>query len=133
MNHKIFGFLAIVCFGVLVISMRGFAPAETTAPIQSDDIAFEFKEKIVLLEVDRSSSIESKSGSVLMEKVRVCKLGTRDFVIGIGYASKDEDDLWYQGMVVGVPCDSVLRFQVMTQDQFKDFETKFEERSTVRP
>jgi hypothetical protein len=95
----------------------------------SDDLATEFKDKIVLLEVNRSTALETKSGSVVLVKLRITKLGTRDFVVGTGYAPEEGDATWYKDVLVGVPCESILRFHAMTPKQFADYMKTWKDRS----
>jgi len=101
--------LALAITHVRSATVRGEQDAAATL---NADIAAELKDKILLLEVNRSSVLESKSGTVLLHKVRIVKLGSRDFVIGDGYALEN-DDFWYKDMLVGVPCESIIRFQAM--------------------
>ena len=79
--------------------------------------------------MNRSNALESKSGSVVLANVRVTKLGNRDFIIGDGYAPDSDDDSWYKDMLVGVPCESILRFHAMTQKQFAEYMKRWKERS----
>jgi hypothetical protein len=98
---------------------------------QSDETVPDFKDKIVLFEVNRGSTLETKSGSVVLQKVHIRKLGTRSFIIGEGYAPKEDEhgDYWEKGLTVGVPCESLIRFQAMTPDQFSDYIKKWKEHS----
>ena len=98
---------------------------------QNDETVPDFQDKVVLFEVNRGSTLESKSGSVVLQKVHIRKLGTRSFIIGEGYAPKDDEhgDYWEKGLTVGVPCESLIRFQAMTPDQFNDYTKKWKERS----
>jgi hypothetical protein len=103
---------------------------EETSPATPDhDLALEFKDKIVLFEIDRSSALETDSGTVILHKVRITKLGNRDFIIGDGYAPADNDDSWYKDLLVGVPCDSVIRFHAMSPDQFTEYMKLWKDRT----
>jgi hypothetical protein len=103
------------------------SPAASSAAAK--DILTDFKDKIVLFEVNRSNALESKSGSVVLAHVRITKVGNRDFIIGDGYA-EDAEDTWYKDMTVGVPCDAILRFHAMTPSQFKKYMKMWKEHSS---
>lgn len=94
---------------------------QVATPPVSDDLATEIKDKIVLLEINRSSVLETKSGTMLLQKVRITKLGNRDFLVGVGYSPEADNDYWYKDMLVGVPCESILRFNAMTPAQCAQF------------
>jgi hypothetical protein len=121
-------------FALLLLSAANFA--ERTS-LRADDhptsidanLTAEFKDKIVLLEVNRSSAVETKSSTVLLEKLHVTKLGNRDFLIGTGYAPENNDEYWYKDMTVGIPCDSIVRFHAMTPKQFVEFMKKWKDHS----
>jgi hypothetical protein len=100
-----------------------------SARTPADDLAAEFKDKVVLLEVNRSNALETKSGSVVLVKLRITKLGNRDFIIGTGYSTDDTDDAWYKDVLVGVPCESILRFHAMTPKQFAEYTKRWKEHS----
>jgi hypothetical protein len=87
------------------------------AASDNDDI---FKDKILLLEV-MPSDAEGSSNSVVIDNARTAKLGSRDFVVGDGYAPEGSDDAWYDDMLVGVPCENIVRFQSMTPERFKEY------------
>jgi hypothetical protein len=125
-NHSNPNWLAMLLLATILTSC-GNLQAEDSKK-SSDDLAAEFKDKIVMLEVNRSSAIEAKTGTVVLVKMRITKLGNRDFVVGTGYAP-DDDDSWYKDVVVGVPCESIVRFHAMTQKQFADYMKKWKDRS----
>ena len=91
--------------------------AAASAAPDNDDI---FKDKILLLEV-MPSDAEGSSNSVVIDNARTTKLGSRDFLVGDGYAPEGSDDAWYDDMLVGVPCENIVRFQSMTPERFKEY------------
>jgi len=123
--------VSVVFLTVSNAAVKGESSSTAPAASAENEIVGDFKDKIVLFEVNRGSTLESKSGSVVLHKVHITKLGTRSFIIGEGYAPKDDerDDYWEKGMTVGVPCESVIRFQAMTPDQFNDYVKKWKDRS----
>jgi hypothetical protein len=122
-SFLLFAALALlVCFayfnGTAVHGQQKASPA-ATASKDNEDL---FKEKILLLEV-MSSDTNGGSNSVVIENTRTTKIGSREFVIGEGYATDDEDsgEAWYDGMTVGVPCENIIRLQSMTPERFKEY------------
>jgi hypothetical protein len=85
------------------------------------DITAQFKDKILLLEVNRSNALETKSNSVVIDKVRLTSIAGRYFVLGSGVAPDDGESTWYKDVLVGVPWESVVRFHAMTKEQFADY------------
>ncbi len=127
MSSRTFLFaLVLVLFEVITppAIVRG---EQDIAAVPDDALANDFKGKIVLLEVNRSSAVESDSDTVLLQNVRVTKLGDRQFLVGIGYTPNDDKEYWYKDMLVGVPCDSILRFSAMTPAQCEAFMKRWRE------
>jgi hypothetical protein len=94
-----------------------------------DELAAEFQGNIVMLEVNRSSAMESKSSNVVISDARIHKVGDRYFVLGKGYVPDESEYTWYKGVTIGVPWDSVLRFSAMTPDQFAEYAKQWKEHS----
>jgi hypothetical protein len=120
------GLLAVLAFAVIVPNF----PAQAETPQAAhNDLAAEFKDKVVLFEVNRSNAtLETKSGTVVLVKIKITKLGNRDFVVGTGY-DPDGDDSWYKDMTVGVPCENILRFHAMTPKQFTEYMKRWKDKS----
>jgi hypothetical protein len=121
--QKLFYPIGCVALAFAVVYAQSPAVGDETNPpaTPNNELALSFKDKIVLFEIDRSSALETDSGSVILHKVRITKLGNRDFIIGDGYSPEDSEDSWYKGLLVGVPCDSVIRFHAMTPNQFTEY------------
>jgi hypothetical protein len=127
--NPLFKFGACLLIAVTATTI-GFGEEEhehDTTVTPTNDLMSDFKDKIVLLEVNRSSVLENKSSTVMMQNVRIVKFGSRDFIVGTGYAPDDDEDYWNKDMFVGVPCESIVRFHAMTPTQFNVFLKKWRE------
>lgn len=111
--------VSFVCVGTLWC--RAATGEDSSAVVPEENLAEEFRGKTVMLEVNRSSVLESKSGSVVITEARFRKLGDRYFILGTGYGAEDDPDWWYKDMLVGVPWESVIRFHAMTTEQFDQY------------
>jgi hypothetical protein len=121
------GLVSLLAFAIIV--PKFVAQAETPQAAR-DDLAADFKDKVVLLEVNRSNAtLETKSGTVVLVKIKITKLGDRYFLMGTGYDPDDSDESWYKDMTVGVPCENILRFHAMTPKQFTDYMKRWKEKS----
>ncbi len=121
-------FIALV-FSLSSISQSQVTQIEQKSPALSEiSLAADFNDKIVLLEVNRSATaFETESGSLCIAKVRFAKFGNRDFIVGLGYELEGDSDSWYKDMMVGVPCESVVRFIAMREDQIAEYVKKWKE------
>ncbi|HEX6962903.1 MAG TPA: hypothetical protein VF175_13620 [Lacipirellula sp.] len=128
MNHHASAVIAALAVLTLVIAATPAACAEASAGQDDFDFAGELKGKIVLLEVNRSNAVENDSFSALISDARITQISGRYFIFGKGYG-KHGSQVSTEGMLLGVPWDSVLRIQVMTEkqldkymEQWKDYE-----------
>jgi hypothetical protein len=113
---------------IIVTALSAKAGGEQDIPAMPDDgLNRLLNDKVVLLEVNESKGLESESDSVLLHKVRLLKIGSRDFFVGVGYAPQEDEDYWYRDMEVGVPCDNVMKFSAMTPAQCDAFLKKWKE------
>jgi hypothetical protein len=103
---------------VVFYSYNTAVRGEETPPAalkEDDDI---FKDQIVVLEF---SAADAAGDSVVLANARIAKLGQREFVVGDGYAPEESDEDWYAGMLMGVPCDGIVRFESMTPERYKEY------------
>ena len=105
------------------------ASDQVRAANADDDLTSEFRDKIVMVEVNRSSAMESKSSSVTIQNARFSKVGGRYFIVGNSYVSDDSDYTRYKDVIIGVPWDNVLRYQAFTPDQFAEYVKQWKEHS----
>jgi hypothetical protein len=125
-GRKLLGWGAFILF-VVAASTSAFSDEQQATALPGGDLTRDLKDKIVLLEVNRSSAVESDSDTVLLKDVRLTELGNRHFILGIGYSAPDDINYWYEDMLIGVPCDSILRFSAMTPEQCAKFMKKWKD------
>lgn len=101
---------------------RSFAD-DSKNPLPTHD----FSGKVVMLEVDRSIAVESKSSSLVLKDPIVTKIGDRYFIRGLGHAPASHADSWYHGVEVGVAWDSVARFYAMPPEKFEEYAAQWNE------
>jgi hypothetical protein len=95
-------------------------------PADADAVEDIFKDNIVLLEFDLPAT-DGGTDSAVLSDARVVKIGTREFIVGEGYAPEESDEVWFADMTLGVPCEGVLRFQAMTPERYKEYLKTFKE------
>jgi hypothetical protein len=127
MTRRILLYSAACILLIVTSTFTAVQGGQVASPAVGNDLAAELKDKIVLLEVNRSSVLETKSGTMLLQMVRITKLGNRDFLVGVGYSPEDDNNYWYKDMLVGVPCESILRFNAMTPAQCAQFMKQWKE------
>jgi hypothetical protein len=110
------------------VQVRGESK-ESSAPAADEDLLSEFQDKIVMIEVNRSSAMETKSTTVVVQNAHINKIGGRYFVHGTAYVTEDSDYQWYKDVIVGVPWDNIVRYQAFTTEQYTEYLKQWKEHS----
>ena len=123
MSSKVKAVVTLGAIALLVTTFNLFSnpsQAENTTSPQSisNDI---FEGKIVVVTVDRSSALESKSSSRSMTDAKVVEIGRRFYIIGTAYVPDDSNFEHYeymQGVSIGIVWEEVSEFRAFTEEQF---------------
>jgi len=126
--------VAIAGLALVLLTAYSFSAVDGGNPGPSDDkqadIRGDFKDKVVLIEVAESNALESKSHSVVLQNANIRKLGNCDFLLGDSYVlENDEGGDWYKDTAIGIPCDHIVRFQIMSPSRYKDYIKLWKDRS----
>jgi thymidylate kinase len=109
----------LVLVAVLAIVTRA---ADNSAKEHAD---IDFKGKVVVLVVDRSSALEKKVDTGYISDAVIQKIGDRYFISGAAYSWKDDTDKapsrdWRRGSQVGVAWDSVKAFYLYSPKRMEE-------------
>jgi hypothetical protein len=127
-RQTMFGLAALSLLVLAVANSSTLVRGQQDAPaIAYDDVSL-FKDKIVLIEFNDAWGMTSSSDTVLVNDVRTFKIGDRQFIVGTGYAPKDEQNIANKDMEVGIPCDRVYRITAMNAEQCETYMRKWREK-----
>ncbi len=111
---------------VLIASCSEYLLAnEISEDSSMSDISEAFRGKIVMIEIDRSSALESKSNHAVLKDAQVLLIGDRYFIQGKGHTPKGYEGSWYKNAVVGISWSDVTRYYVMTLEQFEEYSEQY--------
>jgi hypothetical protein len=126
--------VAIAGLAFVLLTAYSFSAVDIGKPdpsdVKEDDIRGDWKDKVVLIQVAESNALESKSHSAVLQNAKVRKLGNCDFLLGDSYVLEgDESGEWYKDTAMGIPCDHIVRFQIMSESRYKDYIKLWKDRS----
>jgi len=93
------------------------------------ELSESFRGKILMLEIDRSSALESRSGHAVLKEARILLIGDRYFLHGTGHAPAEYKQSWYNDTFVGISWESVSRYYVMTYEQFEEYTKQYSKKN----
>jgi hypothetical protein len=103
---------------VLVTSLTLRAEEKTASPV-----ADRFKGKILMIYIDRSSSMEQNSSTEFIRDARIEEIGERFYITGVVQLSPAEKDHseneWRDGASVGFPWDKINGYYAYSPEQFE--------------
>ena len=122
----------LACTAILLCAAISFAvSAEKSNPGESlgtdvNPLAEQLVGNTIWVEIDESTSVEKDSDTMNFTDASIERIGDRYFIVGKGYKGSDADGGWYHDTVIGFPWERVLRFQIMTPEQFETRNAQFE-------
>lgn len=114
-------FLALIlCLGLAVLVPVGFGSEQPADQAASPAVSPDFSGKIVMFVVDKSTSLEAKTNSVVLKDPRIVLLGERSFVHGKTYTTNVTEE-WAAGVEQGIACDRVLSYHTFDAESFASY------------
>jgi hypothetical protein len=110
--------VAVLLLMLWVTSLTLHAEDKTAIPD-----ADRFQGKIVMVYIDRSSSVEQNSSSEFIKNARIEKIGDRFFITGVVQLSPAEKGLpeneWRDGASVGFPWEKINAYYAYSPEMFE--------------
>jgi hypothetical protein len=109
----------VVVLGVIV---GGRSLAQEKAA-ESNKRTPDFEGKVLLLRVDRSTSVESKTELVVLKSPDIVVLGGRHFIHGKPLIRPDEEsEQWFATGAIGHSWDTIKEYWVFTPEAYDEYE-----------
>src|SRR5262249_33670467 len=125
--RRFHGMFALFTLTILlaVVIIRHTAGQSETARAENNADRPNFSGKVVLLRVDKSTSVESKSESLVIKSPHILTLGNRHFIHGQPYVKKDDPtENWFAEGEIGCAWETVREYWVFTPDAYDKYEEK---------
>jgi hypothetical protein len=87
----------------------------------SETAAFDSTGKIMVLLVDRSSALEQKQDSEVIENAKILTIGGRLFIVGTAYENPNDEHDWRKGAEIGIAWEEVTSFYLYSRKQFQNY------------
>src|SRR3954465_443369 len=109
---------------ILMLFAASVLPTHAAENETKKQSAINFKGKVLLLIIDRSSALEKKSDTEYLSDAVVQKLGDRYFITGTAYSWKDEATKdrhdWRKGSQIGVAWEKVQQYYVFSPERMDE-------------
>jgi hypothetical protein len=122
----------VYCFAVVMVLgvvAGGRSLAQEKAQESKERRTPNFEGKVVLLRVDRSTSVESKTELVVLKSPEIVMLGGRYFIHGNPHIRPDEEsEQWFAAGEIGYAWETVKEYWVFTPEAYDKYEKLRKER-----
>ncbi len=116
--------IAALLMGFLLLAPR-LAAEENHAPQTAENPSALFAGKYLLLQVDRSNSLETKTETALLWDAKLLELGGRFFLVGTSVERPDDEEnreSWH-AETTGISWSRIAKFRALSEEQFEEYKT----------
>ncbi|HEX3599511.1 MAG TPA: hypothetical protein VHU84_05175 [Lacipirellulaceae bacterium] len=112
---------------LLILAIIGYSLLAREVPQKADSTEPDFSGKIVVVIIDRSSAVERREDTEVIENASMVQVGNRPFIIGKAYSPEGVEANWRTGSDVGVAWEKVQVYYAYTPEQFKNYAKRWSE------
>jgi hypothetical protein len=117
----------IVSASLFILAIVCYSLSARETPHKADATEPDFTGKIVVVIIDRSSAVERREDTEVIENASMVQIGKRPFIIGKAYSPEGVEANWRTGSDVGVAWEKVQVYYAYTPEQFKNYAKRWSE------